>query len=189
MGKHKHKKAEEKPEEESTPATEESAPATEECAPATEEGVNEGEAMETKLSRPPTEDSKSYEELVGLVNVIANPLASKKLTRKLYKAVRKSQTSKRLKRGVREVVKAIRKNEKGVVVLAGDVSPIDVISHIPVFCEDKSLPYCYVPSRKDLGSAGGTKRPTSVVLIQSGEPYEDLYEEIHGLVDALPLPL
>ena len=33
------------------------------------------------------------------------------------------------------------------VVLAGDVSPIDVISHFPVLCEDNNLPYCYVPSR------------------------------------------
>ena len=33
------------------------------------------------------------------------------------------------------------------VILAGDVSPIDVISHFPVLCEDNNLPYCYVPSR------------------------------------------
>lgn len=145
--------------------------------------------METSLSQPATEEAKSYEELAALVSAIANPLASKRLTKKLYKAVRKAQTAKRLKRGVREVVKAIRKNEKGVVVFAGDVSPIDVISHIPVYCEDKDLPYCYVPSRKDLGLAGGTKRPTSVVLIQSGEPYAELYKEVHAAVDALPLPI
>ena len=33
------------------------------------------------------------------------------------------------------------------VVIAGDVSPIDVISHIPVVCEDNKIPYAYVPSR------------------------------------------
>ena len=32
-------------------------------------------------------------------------------------------------------------------MLAGDVSPIDVISHLPVLCEDNKVPYCYVPSR------------------------------------------
>ena len=33
------------------------------------------------------------------------------------------------------------------VVIAGDISPIDVISHIPVACEDHKVPYAYVPSR------------------------------------------
>ena len=33
------------------------------------------------------------------------------------------------------------------VVIAGDISPIDVISHVPVTCEDNSVPYVYVPSK------------------------------------------
>ena len=165
MGKPKHKKAEEEKESE------------------------EQEVKEADVSQVQSEDTKTYEELVALMAPIAKPLASKKLTRKLYKAVRKAHKAKRLKRGVREVVKGLRKDEKGVVVLAGDVSPIDVISHIPVFCEEKEVPYCYVPSRKDLGGAGGTKRPTSVVLIQSSDQYKELYEECHAAVDALPLPI
>ena len=146
--------------------------------------------METTESQEtPVDDSRSYEELVTLVNVIAKPMANKKLTKKLYKAVKKAQKAKRLKRGVREVVKGLRKNKKGVVVLAGDVSPVDVISHIPVFCEEKGVPYCYVPSRKDLGAAALTKRPTSVVIIQLNEEYKKLYDECYSAVDALPLPI
>ena len=34
-----------------------------------------------------------------------------------------------------------------IVVLAGDVTPIDVYSHLPVMCEDRNVPYCYVPSK------------------------------------------
>lgn len=34
-----------------------------------------------------------------------------------------------------------------IVVLAGDVSPLDVISHMPVVCEDADIPYCYAPSK------------------------------------------
>ena len=167
-----------------------------------EEGEEEedGEAGEVKVKREePAVDldssqtaptsSRSYEELIELASVIAKPMAGRKLTRRLYKTVRKAKKAKKLRRGVREVVKALRKNEKGVVLLAGDVSPIDVISHIPVFCEEKEVPYCYVPSRKDLGLAGGTQRPTSVVLIQSGKDFEDIYQECHGLVSGLPMPL
>ena len=53
----------------------------------------------------------------------------------------------------------------------------------------KALPYCYVPSRKDLGAAALTKRPTSVVLIQLNEDYKKLYDECYSAVDALPLPI
>lgn len=42
---------------------------------------------------------------------------------------------------------------------------MDVISHIPVLCEDHHIPYIYVTSRAELGMAGQTKRPTSVVMI------------------------
>ena len=42
---------------------------------------------------------------------------------------------------------------------------MDVISHIPVLCEDHGVPYIFVPSRAELGAAGNTKRPTSVVMV------------------------
>jgi H/ACA ribonucleoprotein complex subunit 2 len=40
-----------------------------------------------------------------------------------------------------------------------------VISHIPVLAEDHGIPYIYVTSRAELGIAGMTKRPTSVVMV------------------------
>jgi H/ACA ribonucleoprotein complex subunit 2 len=42
---------------------------------------------------------------------------------------------------------------------------MDVISHIPVLCEDVNVPYIFVNSRAELGAAGSTKRPTSVVMV------------------------
>lgn len=42
---------------------------------------------------------------------------------------------------------------------------MDVISHIPVLCEDHNVPYIYIKSRAQLGEASATKRPTSVVMI------------------------
>jgi len=51
------------------------------------------------------------------------------------------------------------------VIIAADVSPVDVISHLPVHCENHNIPYIYIRSRLLLGAAAATKRPTSVVLI------------------------
>ena len=73
-----------------------------------------------------------------------------------------------------------------LVIIAGDISPIDVITHVPVLCEENSVPYVFVPSKEDLGTAGSTKRPTSCVMVVLGgkkgdaaasEDYKELYDE------------
>lgn len=110
---------------------------------------------------------------IGALVPFANPLADEKVAKKVFRGVKKAAASRTLKRGVKEVVKSLRKSQSeasastpvGIVVLAADISPMDVISHIPVLCEDHNIPYIYVTSRAELGMAGQTKRPTSVVMI------------------------
>lgn len=73
---------------------------------------------------------------------------------------------------------------------------MDVISHIPVLCEDHNVPYIFVTSRADLGAAGNTKRPTSVVMvaparvgakkaekIEGDEEFEEVYKDLVKLVE------
>ncbi|XP_064314751.1 H/ACA ribonucleoprotein complex subunit 2 isoform X2 [Phalacrocorax carbo] len=123
---------------------------------------------------------RSYREQLDYLNPIAQPLASRKLTPAKHKQIR---------RGVKEVQKFINKGEKGIMVLAGDTLPIDVYCHIPIMCEDRSLPYAYVPSKADLGAAAGSKRPTCVIMIKPHEEYQETYDECLEEVEALPLPL
>jgi len=111
--------------------------------------------------------AKSYEERIKAVNVISQPLASKKSTKKVHKLVKKAAGQKQIRRGVKEVIKGIRKGETGLAILAGDIYPLEVISHIPILLEEKDIPYLFVPSKQDLGAAASTKRPTSVVLIRT----------------------
>lgn len=109
------------------------------------------------------------------ISPISEPMASDKLTVKTIGLVSKLAKVKLIKRGVKEVNKFFRRKEnkkqKSICVLAGDVSPIDVISHIPILCEKNKVPYIYIPSRQALGTASQTKRPTSVVILV--EPPED----------------
>lgn len=122
-------------------------------------------AKKEKSSKSEEPEESNYEKRLAAVLPFAQPLAPKKLNKKVLKTVKKASKAKHVKRGVKEVVKALRKGEKGLVVIAGDISPPDVISHLPVLCEDSSVPYVFIPSKEDLGSAGATKRPTSVVMI------------------------
>jgi len=94
--------------------------------------------------------------------------------------------AKSIRRGTKEVSKSLRKGEKGFVIIAGDISPIDVISHFPVLCEEQKVPYVYVPARADLGAAIGSNTPCSVLLILKGEEYKDKYKECIKGIKELP---
>eukprot|EP00522_Entomoneis_paludosa_P016512 CAMPEP_0172450432 /NCGR_PEP_ID=MMETSP1065-20121228/8768_1 /TAXON_ID=265537 /ORGANISM="Amphiprora paludosa, Strain CCMP125" /LENGTH=156 /DNA_ID=CAMNT_0013202213 /DNA_START=293 /DNA_END=763 /DNA_ORIENTATION=+ len=126
---------------------------------------------------------KTYEERCEAVNVISQPLASKKSTKKAHKLVKKAASSKHIRRGVKEVVKGIRKGEVGLCILAGDIYPVDVISHLPILLEEKNIPYVFVPSKQDLGAAASTKRPTSVVLIKTPKKDFDGKDLFDALID------
>ena len=97
--------------------------------------------------------------------------------------------AKMVRRGVKEVVKSIRKEDKGMVILAGDISPIDVISHIPILCEDSKIPYCYVKSKQELGESSMTKRPTSVIMVvfKEGADFQEAFEECLEEISGLPV--
>jgi len=102
---------------------------------------------------------------------------------------------KTLQRGVKEVVKSLRKSSSAlpsstpvaspdaVVIIAADISPMDVISHLPVLCEDHNIPYVYITSRAELGAASSTKRPTSVVMIKKTKPKKSDGEDAAGEKD------
>ena len=69
---------------------------------------------------------------------------------------------------------------------------MDVISHLPVLCEDHGVPYVFVTSRAELGAASLTKRPTSVVMVgkekgkgkeeDGGEEWGEVYAELVKVV-------
>jgi H/ACA ribonucleoprotein complex subunit 2 len=135
------------------------------------------------------QDDGGYEEKIKFVSVIAKPLASRKSTKKLHKLVKKASQAKCVKRGVKEVVKALRKGEKGFCIIAGDISPVDVITHLPIMCEDRDIPYIYVPSKHDLGAAACTKRPTSCILVNPGKGFGEmeLYEKLKSEAESVAL--
>lgn len=93
--------------------------------------------------------SVTYDERLKHVTAIAKPMAPEKLTVRLLKLIGKAKRRKGyLRPGLKEVQKRIRKGERGLVVLAGDSQPIDCMAHIPAVCEEKDIPYCYIPSRQ-----------------------------------------
>ena len=146
------------------------------------------EKKESKTPKTPgDEEDEGASKKMRLVSPIANPLADKKLTKKALKLVKTAAKSKMIRRGVKEVVKAVKKKEKGLAIIAGDISPIEVIAHVPILCEESGIQYVYVPSKEDLGAASQTKRPTSIVLIicKDGCDFKEAYAELEKEMKAV----
>ncbi|XP_057951438.1 H/ACA ribonucleoprotein complex subunit 2-like protein [Malania oleifera] len=117
------------------------------------------------VSDSETEKTPKEKKKTSALAPIAKPLAGKKVCKRTLKLVRRAAEHKCLKRGVKEVVKSIRRGSKGLCIIAGNISPIDVITHVPILCEEADIPYVYVPSKDDLANAGSSKRPTCCVLV------------------------
>ncbi len=124
----------------------------------------------------------------NFVSKIADPLLTGKAHSKVLKMLKKAHDAKAVKRGVPEVTKLVRKGQKGMVVLAADIFPVELISHLPLLCEEKDVMYCYVKSRAELGLAIKSKRPVSALFVQkptSDSVYEEEYTAARGKVEEI----
>jgi H/ACA ribonucleoprotein complex subunit 2 len=75
-----------------------------------------------------------------------------------------------------------------VVIFAGDVTPVEVMCHLPGVCEELDIPYVYVSSRQVLGTAMGIKRGALMVLLKRHDSYGDLYDQVVQTIESLPPP-
>lgn len=56
--------------------------------------------------------------------------------------------------------------------MAADAEPIEILLHLPLLCEDKNVPYVFVPSKTALGRACGVSRPVVACSVTSNEGSE-----------------
>lgn len=59
--------------------------------------------------------------------------------------------------------------EAELIVLSADAEPIEILLHLPLLCEDKNVPYVFVPSKVALGRACGVSRPVIACSITTNE--------------------
>ena len=80
-----------------------------------------------------------------------------------------SETGK-IRVGTNEVTKSSERAEAKLVIMAEDVDPVEILVHVPMLCEEKRIPYLYVPKKQRLGqSAGLSKSAASVAVVEPGE--------------------
>ncbi len=88
----------------------------------------------------------------------------------------------KVKKGVNETTKSIERKTAQFVILASDVTPEEVVIHIPMLCKEHNIPYAFVPTKKDLGLAIGIEVGTSAVAVENAggatEKLQDILKKI-----------
>ena len=97
-------------------------------------------------------------------------MADNALSNRALEAVELARTTGKIKKGTNEVTKAIERGTAKLVLVAKDVSPPEVVMHLPLLGKEKGVPVVEVPSKEELGAAAGLSVPAvSVAVVQEGE--------------------
>jgi len=109
----------------------------------------------------------------------------KEISEKAYELVELTRDSGKLRKGTNEVTKLVERGEAQFVVMAEDFTPPEILMHMPALCEERNVPFAFVPSREELGNACGLEKPTASIAILDagkGKPLmEDLAKKIAEL--------
>ncbi len=109
----------------------------------------------------------------------------KELADKVLEAVRVARDTGRVRIGTNETTKAVERGQAKLVVIAEDVDPEEIVMHLPILCEEKGIPYAYVPSKKELGSAAGIEvSAAAVALVDLGQA-KDLVADIVKQIESI----
>ena len=94
----------------------------------------------------------------------------KELQDKSYEIVELARDTGKIKKGTNEVTKLVERGECVLIVMAEDVQPPEILAHLPLLCEERNVPYVYVPSKAELGNASGLEKPTaSIAVLDAGK--------------------
>ncbi len=96
--------------------------------------------------------------------------APKEIVDAAYEALSIASKSGNVRKGTNEATKAVERAQAKLVVIAEDVDPPEVIAHLPILCDERKIPYVFVPSKDKLGSAVGIDVPcASACIIKEGD--------------------
>ncbi|CAL6363097.1 unnamed protein product [Bathycoccus prasinos] len=140
------------------------------------------------------------------VCAIASPLADGKLTKKLLKVVKKGKqmnksgvrlNSNKSGEGSKRSSSNSKRRKKDCASSRGTYRQ-SMSSRVPMLCEEAGVQYVYVHSKEQLGAAGMTKRPTSVMLVlpkavkgstkmgkDDEKEFEEMYKSVYSKVKGM----
>lgn len=93
----------------------------------------------------------------------------------VYDIVEKARKTGKIEKGTNEVTKAIERGTAKLVIVALDVSPKEIVQHLPILCKEKGIQCVDADNKQKLGLAAGIGVSTSsVAIINLGDAEKDI---------------
>ena len=88
----------------------------------------------------------------------------------VYKVLKKIKNTGLIGKGILETTRAVEKRKAKLIIIAKNVIPKTLISHLPTLCRQKNIPYIWVKSKEKLGKVLGLEvNCTSCAIIEAEE--------------------
>lgn len=108
----------------------------------------------------------------------AEPMLSAEHVPLLAKLLKKSPQH---RRGIKAVTKTVVGGEKGMVAVARDVTPHDLITHLPMLCEEKDVPLFFIQSKFDILT--DKNKATTCIFIPETERNAKRYKKVMDAIE------
>lgn len=108
----------------------------------------------------------------------------KELSDKVLELLETVKNSGKIRRGTNETTKAVEKSAAKLVIIAGDVDPEEIVMHLPALCDEKKVPYVFVPTKQELGRATGIDVPMAAAAIVDAGEGKNILKEVVGGIEA-----
>jgi len=102
-----------------------------------------------------------------------------------YEALQIANQTGHVRKGTNETTKAVERGQAKLVVIAEDVDPPEVVAHLPILCEERKIPYVFVPKKEKLGSSAGIDVPAAAACIVDVGEASALTKEISSRLEDL----
>jgi len=95
-----------------------------------------------------------------------------------YEALQIASKTGAVRKGTNETTKAVERAQAKLVIIAEDVDPPEVVAHLPLLCEERKIPYIFVPTKEQIGKALGIDVPSAAAAIAKEGDATGLIKEI-----------
>jgi len=100
------------------------------------------------------------------------------LAEKALEALKKAKETGKIRKGTNEATKAVERGQAKLVLIAEDVQPEEIVAHLPPLCEEKKIPYIYVPSKKGIGEACDLQVGAAAAAVIDPGQGKDVLDEV-----------
>ena len=80
-----------------------------------------------------------------------------------------------VKKGTNETTKAVERGNAQLIFVAEDVSPEEIVMHLPELAEEKGIPVVFVDTQDEVGHAAGLEvGSAAAAVVDAGDAVDDV---------------